>query len=159
MNARKVSPWLALGWFAGALLLLLADIVTKIRPDVLGGGAYAYYGPYTYYVVGHRSWSLVLPAAFGIFGVLYLVALPRLPIRLRPSLGRLHLMATAAGAALIEAPQLALLAGGTLLRGKEPVAAFRVWNEIAMAGAAMMGLSLLIFIWALVNGARHRGSG
>ena len=146
---RKANLPLALAWFAGAVLLLLADGAAQLKPPDLGG-------PDTYYVVVHRDWSLALPAAFGLFGALYLGMTPGFPVRLRPALGWVHLAVMGAGAALTKAPELVLLWSGLPKRGEDSLEAFRVWNEVATAGAALMGLSLLIFFWALFDGLRRR---
>lgn len=145
----KANVRLALGWFAAAALLLLADGIAKFHPVTLAGAG-------TYDVVVHRSWTLSLPAAFGLFGALYLGMTPGFPVRLRPALGWAHLAVMGIGAALTKAPQLALLWGGMAKRGEAVTETFDVWNGVATAGAALMGLSLLLFVWALVDGLRRR---
>ena len=149
---RKANVPLALAWFAGALLLLLADGATQIAPPALAAQD-------TYYVVVHRSWSLALPAAFGLFGALYLGVTPGFPVRLRSALGWTHLAVMAAGAGLTKAPQLALLWIDLPKRGEDPVAAIELWNRVALLGAVLIAASLLIFLWALVDGLRRRPSG
>jgi heme/copper-type cytochrome/quinol oxidase subunit 1 len=146
---RKANIRLALAWFAAAALLLLADGIAKFQSPALGAD--------TYYVVVHRSWTLSMPAAFGLFGALYLGMTPGFPVRLEPALGWAHLAVMTAGAAMTKAPQLALLWRGLPKRGEDVVETMQVWNQVATAGAVVMGLSLLIFFWALVDGVRRRG--
>ena len=146
---RKPNLRLALTWFAAAALLLLADGITTFQPRGLDGAD-------TTFVVVHRSWTLSMPAAFALFGALYLGMTPGFPVRLRPALGWTHLAVMALGAAMTKAPQLALLWAGLPARGEDPARAFDLWNGVATAGAALMGLSVLIFFWALIDGLRRR---
>lgn len=146
--AHKTSAGLALGWFAGALLLL-AGGVAFIEPVTFAGA-------HTYYVVIHRNWSLALPTAFGLFAALYLGVTLGLPIGLRPALGWAHLAVTAVGAALIQISQLALLCAGVAKRGEDLAGAVRLWDEVATFGVALVGLGLPIFVWALVDAIHHR---
>jgi cytochrome c oxidase subunit 1 len=149
---RKANIRLALGWFAAAALLLLADGIVTFRPRGLDGAD-------TYFVVVHRSWTLSMPAAFALFGALYLGMTPGFPVRLRPALGWAHLAVMAIGAVMTKAPQLALLWTGLPKPGEDPAQAFDIWNGVATAGAVLMGLSLLLFFWALIEGLRRRPSG
>jgi heme/copper-type cytochrome/quinol oxidase subunit 1 len=136
-----------------AALLLMIDGASTFRPPALAGAAD------TYYVVIHRSWSLAMPAAFALFGALYLGMTPGFPVRLRPALGWAHLAVMATGAAMTKAPQLALVWGRPPRPGEDLSPAFELWNRVAMAGAVLMGLSLLLFFWALIDGLRRRPSG
>jgi heme/copper-type cytochrome/quinol oxidase subunit 1 len=144
----KANVLLTLAWFAAGALLLLAD-----------GAASKVSGVDTYYVAVHRSWSLSLPAAFGLFGALYLGMTPRFPVRLRPALGWAHLAIMSAGAVLIEAPGLALSWVGTSERSEEIAGAFQTWNRVAALGYVLLLGGLLLFVWALVDGLRRRPSG
>jgi heme/copper-type cytochrome/quinol oxidase subunit 1 len=145
----KANVRLALSWFVGAALLLLADGAAQIRPP---GGE----GVDTTYVVIHRDWSIALPAVFALFGALYLGVTPGFPVRLRPLLGWTHLAVMSAGAALTKTPQLALALGALPTGGAATVEAFEAWNRLANIGAALMGLGLLVFVWALVEGLRRK---
>jgi cytochrome c oxidase subunit 1 len=145
---RKPNIRLALAWFAAAALLLLADGITHFRTPGLDGAG-------TDFVVVHRSWTLSMPAAFALFGALYLGMTPGFPVRLRPVLGWAHLAVMAVGAALTKAPQLMLLEAGLPKSGEEALRAFDVWNGVATAGAVLMGLSVLLFFWALIDALRR----
>jgi len=150
-ESRKANIPLALAWFAGAALLLLADGATQIPPVPAGPGGYD-----TYYVVVHRSWSLSLPAAFALFGALYLGMTSAFPVRLRPALGWIHLAVMSIGAALAKTPQVALAWIGLPRPDEDSVRAFRLWNGAAAFGYALMAVGLLLFLWALVDGLRRR---
>jgi cytochrome c oxidase subunit I len=151
----KANIGLAVAWFVAAALLLLADAAMQIKaPAVTGPGDYD-----TYYVVVHRSWSFSLAAAFGLFGALYLGMTSAFPVRLQPALGWPHLAVMSAGAALAKAPQLALALTGLPKSDAGALDTFRLWNEVAAFGYALMGIGLLIFVWALVDGWRRRPSG
>lgn len=144
---HKANIRLALGWFAAAALLLLADGMANFRAPALGADAD--------YVVVHRSWTLSMPAAFALFGALYLGMTPGFPVRLKPALGWAHLAVMGAGAALTKAPQLVLALVGLPKRGEAAAGSLQLWNQIAMAGAVLMGLSLLLFFRALIEGLRR----
>jgi len=149
---RKANVPLALAWFAGAILLLAADGATLVAPSALALQD-------TDYVVVHRSWSLALPAAFAVFGALYLGVTPGFPVRLRPALGWAHLAVMATGALLAKAPQLALALVGLPKSGEIASESFELWNRIAATGYVLLLASLLVFLWALIDGLRRRPSG
>ena len=146
---RKANWGLALAWFAVAALLLMADGAATFRASQFDGAD-------TTFVVVHRSWTLSMPAAFALFGALYLGMTPGFPVRLRPAIGWVHLAVMGVGAALTKAPQLALALTGLPKRGEIASESFALWTDIAMAGAALVGLSLLIFFWALIDGLRRK---
>lgn len=149
---HRANVGLAIAWFAAAVLLLAADGAAQMQPPALAAQA-------TYYVEVHRSWSLALPAAFALFGALYLGMTPRFPVRLRPALGWAQLAVMSTGAALTKAPQFVPPWGDASRGDERALAAFRFWNGIAALGAAVLAVGLLLFLWALVDGLRRRRPG
>ncbi len=96
--------------------------------------------------------GLGLPAAFGLFAIVYF-ALSFVPfIRLPRPMASIHLAMMFVGACLVKAPAVALSAAGAPGRYENPVDAFSFWNHLMSVGYASVIVSFALFVSTVIVG-------
>ncbi len=142
---------LPLLWLFAALVIAAADNARHAGPAQAADVD-------TFYIVQHPVFTIGLPVAFCLIGVIYMALAFTNAVRVRPVLGYVHLGVMLVGAALIQFPNVALRSVGEPARYRDPVATFAQWNQMAGIGYGLSLASLLLFAYVVIDGWRRARS-
>jgi cytochrome c oxidase subunit 1 len=105
----------------------------------------------TYYVTAHFHYVLSMGAVFSIFGGIYYWFNKITGLNYSEFLGQLHFWVFFIGVNLTFFPMHFLGVAGMPRRIPDYPDAFYMFNKIASWGSYVSGVSLLIFLWVLVD--------
>ncbi|MBT4879403.1 MAG: cytochrome c oxidase subunit I [Alphaproteobacteria bacterium] len=105
----------------------------------------------TYYVVGHFHYVLSMGALFGLFAGFYYWIGKMYGYQYSEPLGKLHFWMTFVGVNIIFFPMHFMGLAGMPRRVPDYPDAFAGWNYISSVGAALTGLSSLLFFYILID--------
>jgi heme/copper-type cytochrome/quinol oxidase subunit 1 len=105
----------------------------------------------TYYVVGHFHYTLSMGAVFGVFAGFYFWAEKIFGVRYSELLGKIHFFLFFTGVNVTFLPMHFLGLAGMPRRIPDYPEAFAPWNMLASFGVIIIIVSLVIFLWLLVD--------
>ncbi len=141
-----------------ALGFLVQFLVGGLTGILLGSPPLNYDTHNTYFVIGHFHYTLLAGSVFAMFAGIYHWFGKVTGALLRERLGRIHFAVMALGTNLTFMPMLILGDEGMRRRvDAYPTSpGWQALNALATAGAALIALSILVFIVNVVVSLRHR---
>jgi cytochrome c oxidase subunit 1 len=141
-----------------ALAFLVQFLIGGLTGIMLGSPPIDYAVHGTYFVVGHFHYTLFAGSLFGLFAGVYHWFGKVTGVLLGERLGRLHFATMALGANLAFFPMLIVGWEGMRRRvDSYPAnAGWQLLNDLATAGAVLIGVSVLVFIVNVVRSLRVR---